>query len=928
MNQNPISALVGQQLPAFIRDDYPKFITFMEKYYEWMELEGNAVYESQQFKNAQDLDLAPDYYIDLIKKEFLPFFPEVTTMDSRKFLKLVNQFYSSKGTPDSVKFLFRALYNENIEITFPKDDVLKVSDGKWVLPLALRIDTQDPNILNIENCLITGQTSKATALVESITQSIDRQLGIRYIEAYVSNVDRLFSTGETITATYNDGFNDITVTGKIIGALSEIKINPSYRGLYYNGYNSLYTGYPGDPVTIIGGLNANSNNHIGAVAYVGTTTTGAITDITVQNGGFGFRDPVLYANSSIIDFKGGFDTSLRVAEASAVISLLDYGTYRSMNVSNTMIDYVISKTLDNIGSTGNAVTSTILSMSGYETINVYPISFVTVTGSGGGYTGRPDVDVYSYYNTDSSDILVSSSVNLSKGSSVINDSTQNLMTTFQVGDKIRLFVQNQYEEVKNVIDVTTNSVTVDVPFLNDISGVSVYKMIRSEMRQLGTLGRIEIDKPGSGYAVGEYLVFTGGDGYGANAKISSVYANNGIKAVEFNETTSYVVGGEGYRATNLPSITVATAGGIGASLRVSEISGDGENLLLGNTKIGAISSLRIISYGYDYVSTPTVSLRNADIVVSNVTAGQIFISNSAIYQGTTNALTTWTAYVDSYSENTQLLRVFDYKGTFDPAKSITSDDGVVSANVVSIITYGDGRARANAKFENGLIRYPGLYLNSDGQLSSDKKIQDGTYYHNFSYVISTNKDYASFKSSLDNIVHPAGTVTFVNRLKDTQIDINNTLNDERIKQITLKDTFNIAYNANNIVSTNVSANLISLVSVGDIITVTGMVKLLSGNVNTTAGSNTVLGYGTNFLNELNDGDIVSLTTGNTETVVVTGNTSIVTQNTIGVTSNNTMINVVFDDTKTVTFVNANTILVDTLFTANAKYANVTLQKVS
>ena len=567
-------------------------------------------------------------------------------------------------------------------------------------------------------------------------------------------------------------------------------------------------------------------------------------------------------------------------------------------------------------------------MSGYETINVHPISFVTVTGSGGGYTGQPDVDVYSYYNASASDILVSSSVNLTKGSVVINDSLHDLSLTFQIGDKVRLFVQGQYEDVKNVVGVTTNSITVDAPFLNDLSGVSLYKLIRSEMRQLGTLGRVVIDKPGSGYAVGEFLIFTGGDGYGANAKISSVYANNGIKEVIFNETTSYVVGGEGYKATNLPSVTVATAGGTGATLRVSEISGDGENLLLGNTKIGAISSLRVLSYGYDYVATPTVSLRNADIVVSNVTAGQIFISNSAIYQGTSNVLTTWTAYVDSYNETTQLLRVFDYKGTFDSTKKITSDNGVVSANVVSIVTYGDGRAKANAKFENGLIRYPGLYLNSDGQLSSDKKIQDGTYYHNFSYVISTNKDYASFKSSLNNIVHPAGTVTFVNRLKDTQIDINNTLSNKRIRQSTLVDTFNIAYNANNMVSTNVSANLISLVSVGDIITVTGMVKLLSGNANTTAGSNTVLGYGTNFLNELNDGDIVSLSTGNTETVVVTGNTSIVTQNTIGVTHTNTMINVVFDDTKTVTFVNANTILVDTLFSANAKYANVTLQKVS
>ena len=94
------------------------------------------------------------------------------------------------------------------------------------------------------------------------------------------------------------------------------------------------------------------------------------------------------------------------------------------------------------------------------------------------------------------------------------------------------------------------------------------------------------------------------------------------------------------------------------------------------------------------------------------------------------------------------MRVFDYRGTLDITKALHSDDGIVSANVTSQLFYGDGRAKATATFENGLIRYPGVYLNSDGQPSSDKKIQDSEKYHNFSYLISSQTDYAKFKKPL------------------------------------------------------------------------------------------------------------------------------------------------------------------------------------
>ena len=103
-----ISPLVAQQLPDFVRGEYSTFVTFLEKYYEWMEQSGNVIKAADQIKDAHDVDLATDYYIEEIQKEFLPYFPQSVTLDKRKFLKLISQFYSAKGTPNSLKFLFRA----------------------------------------------------------------------------------------------------------------------------------------------------------------------------------------------------------------------------------------------------------------------------------------------------------------------------------------------------------------------------------------------------------------------------------------------------------------------------------------------------------------------------------------------------------------------------------------------------------------------------------------------------------------------------------------------------------------------------------------------------------------------------------------------------------------------------------------------------
>jgi hypothetical protein len=178
-------------------------------------------------------------------------------------------------------------------------------------------------------------------------------------------------------------------------------------------------------------------------------------------------------------------------------------------------------------------------------------------------------------------------------------------------------------------------------------------------------------------------------------------------------------------------------------------------------------------------------------------------------------------------------------------------------------------------------------------------------------------------------VHPLGTKTFVNRINSHTEDVANTsLNTINIIRTELANTFNIRSGSNNMVATGASPNLANTVNVGDMVILTTLSKRVNGTVNVASTSNVVTGNSTTFINDIQDGDTIYISSGNTETVIyVTNTSSLMTQNTINITANNQTINVVFDDIRTVTFVNANTILVSGLFTTTANLVTTILQKV-
>ena len=97
--------LSAQQLPEFVRAEYPTFVAFVEAYYEYLDNQG------VDLKEVRDIDTTLEDYIKFFKAELAHNYPIVSTdtTTERFLLKHIKEQYLAKGSESSYKLLFRLL---------------------------------------------------------------------------------------------------------------------------------------------------------------------------------------------------------------------------------------------------------------------------------------------------------------------------------------------------------------------------------------------------------------------------------------------------------------------------------------------------------------------------------------------------------------------------------------------------------------------------------------------------------------------------------------------------------------------------------------------------------------------------------------------------------------------------------------------------
>lgn len=224
-----ISPIVREQFPDFYKEDGPLFILFAEEYYKWLEtyseivdgedVAGKTIYHSRKLTSYRDIDRTIDEFVVYFKEKYLKGVDLNVLTNKRLLIKAALDLFRSKGTERSIDLLFKLVFGEKVEVYTPGSDVLKLSDGKWYVPIYLEL-TRSEKTKTFVGKLVTGSQSGASAVVESlITRNINGNL-IDII--YISNVSGNFLVNDIINTE-----GSVQGCPKVIGSLTSVDITLS-----------------------------------------------------------------------------------------------------------------------------------------------------------------------------------------------------------------------------------------------------------------------------------------------------------------------------------------------------------------------------------------------------------------------------------------------------------------------------------------------------------------------------------------------------------------------------------------------------------------------------------------------------------------------------------------------------------------------------
>jgi len=364
--ENYASLFVKTQFPRFYLDEGPVLVDFLTKYYEWMEEEGNFVYDSKKLLTYRDIDLTLEQYIKNFKRKYLVSLPDTLITNKRQFIKFVLDFYRAKGTPRGLEIFFKSIYNENAEVYIPGYDILKPSDSTWKVDNYVEVESAD--LLNsLVGKKIVNNEGTASAIAESyvITNTDAKVVNILYI----SNVVGSFNYGEKVGL---EGTTDFTDMPTIVGSLSYIAINATNRGERYA---------VGDTVSI---TSASGREAKAVVASISTASE-SVVNFRIVSGGSGYT---LNYSTVTVAGGGGSGASFTVSGISDTTTTTIFTDAISPYLTTALdVNYNFPKL-----PTAN-LTSTIASALFSNSYTYGTISAISNINRGSGYNTNPTVTV-------------------------------------------------------------------------------------------------------------------------------------------------------------------------------------------------------------------------------------------------------------------------------------------------------------------------------------------------------------------------------------------------------------------------------------------------------------------------------------------------------------------------------------------------------
>lgn len=239
--EEKISAQLLDQLPDFIVSNYGTFLQFVEAYYEWMEQEKNPRYEGVRVGTYNDIDQTLDEFLQYFKDTYLKDFPSKLAdgLNEKTLIKYVTDLYQSKGTKASFDLLFKILFDTNVEVTYPRDKILRVSTSKFIDNKFIRIEpifSIDESTSVINGIVVQKDPFKGTINATAVIDNIEylQQSGIDFYRLLVNDISGKFNDQNNIEIRTQVGSTAGSYKAKLLSTLTTLSINAGGTGYEVN----------------------------------------------------------------------------------------------------------------------------------------------------------------------------------------------------------------------------------------------------------------------------------------------------------------------------------------------------------------------------------------------------------------------------------------------------------------------------------------------------------------------------------------------------------------------------------------------------------------------------------------------------------------------------------------------------------------------
>ena len=636
-----------------------------------------------------------------LRRQYLPTITvDYTKVNPIQVIKKIRDFYLSKGTKTATQFLFKILFGEEIDVYYPKDEVISPSAATWVVDTILRATLIEGDPRN----LIDGQ-------LQQFADEVDSTVG--NASALIENVISIIEGTDTI---YELSISEETLQGQFV--------------IPYKTKLVEFLSQTDQIITVdstIGWPERNGTIRINdeeVVQYKERSLNQFIECTRSKNGIVEDWDPGTLVYSDIyIYVNRGLPTEcklrvLGIAEAGSTV-LDDTGSYYLEGdkltvaaLGSTDTDERLSSWLYNVkkliqvtsatpGGQNNQ-TATIVTANPHgllveDLVTVYGANPTVYNGTFE-VTARLDEFTFSYQMLAPTDIVpqgnILLSVDLNRGKSdiasintAITPYTSNIQNSFFNSDYVyvaatglpnykvgpftgtALIPGNQRKLLRFPRTVTTVSkretIAPNSAIGSWVNGVSIWSYKSSDFVRFGPITSVDINNGGQGYDAGSKpnIIISGGGGTGASAEVT---VNGSLFSIEVNN------GGSGYLTQ--PLVSVVGGGGIGATAQ-AVITG------------GVVSRVLVEQPGTGYTSQPLISITGGGGSGATATASVRGPIQSA----------TLTSGGSGY---TSLPTVTVNSGTGALAQPIVINGRIVS---IAIINSGEGYTTA-----------PNVVINGDG----------------------------------------------------------------------------------------------------------------------------------------------------------------------------------------------------------------------